>query len=189
MVQLVRPRQTARLALRGFELGDLDDLALIFADERVNRYLYSSPRDRAATREALERRLAFAADVEADNTLLVAVVLRGTSRLIGDFMLRWRADEHRQGEIGGSLHPDFHGHGYAGEVYRELLELAFVDYDLHRVVGRCDARNAASVRALEKAGLHREAHFVENEFVKGEWTDEIVLALRRSDWARGRAGR
>jgi RimJ/RimL family protein N-acetyltransferase len=101
-------------------------------------------------------------------------------------MLRWREDEHRQGEIGGSLHPDFHGQGYASEIYAALLELAFATYRLHRVVGRCDARNAASIRSLEKAGLTREAHFVENEFVKGEWTDEVVLTIRASQWATSR---
>jgi RimJ/RimL family protein N-acetyltransferase len=189
VVQLARPHQTARLTLRAFQLGDLDDLAVIFADEGVNRYLYSSPRDRTATREALERRVAISPEVEEENLLCVAIVLRETDHLIGDFMLRWRADEHRQGEIGGSLHPDFHGRGYASEVYDELLELAFVDYGLHRVVGRCDARNTASIRALEKAGLRREARFVENEFVKGEWTNEIVLALRRTEWELTRAAR
>jgi RimJ/RimL family protein N-acetyltransferase len=84
--------------------------------------------------------------------------------------------------MGGSLNPEFHGLGYAPEIYGALLELAFNRYDLHRVVGRCDGRNAPSIRSLEKAGLRQEAHFVENEFVKGEWTDEIVLAILRRDW-------
>jgi RimJ/RimL family protein N-acetyltransferase len=35
---------------------------------------------------------------------------------------------------------------------------------------------------LEKVGLQREAHLIENEFVKGEWTDEVVLAIRRNQW-------
>jgi RimJ/RimL family protein N-acetyltransferase len=33
-------------------------------------------------------------------------------------------------------------------------------------------------------GLREEAHFIENEFVKGEWTDEIVMAIRKSEWSR-----
>lgn len=104
-------------------------------------------------------------------------------------MLRWREDEHRQGEMGGSLSPEFHGLGYAPEIYGALLELAFTHHDLHRVVGRCDGRNAPSVRSLEKAGLRQEAHFVENEFVKGEWTDEIVLAILRRDWMVAKGSR
>jgi RimJ/RimL family protein N-acetyltransferase len=69
-------------------------------------------------------------------------------------------------------------------VYHELLEIGFENYQLHRIIGRSDGRNAASIRSLEKAGLHQEAHLVENEFVKGEWTDEVVLAIRREQWER-----
>jgi len=186
MVQLRQPRQTPRLTLRRFELGDLDDLALILANEDVNRYLYSAPRDRAEALEVLQRSLAPRDEKVDDNVLHVAVELRDTNRVIGDFMLRWHDNEHLQGEIGGSLHPDFHGQSFAGEIYEELLTIAFTQYGLRRVVGRCDARNVASVRSLEKVGLQQEAHFIENEFVKGEWTDEIVLAIRKSVWERRR---
>jgi RimJ/RimL family protein N-acetyltransferase len=27
-----------------------------------------------------------------------------------------------------------------------------------------------------------EARLIENEFVKGEWTDEVILAIRREQW-------
>jgi RimJ/RimL family protein N-acetyltransferase len=183
MVQLAQPVSTSRLTLRPFERDDLDTLALLFADTSVNRYLYSEPRDRDEAVATLERRLKQGEEVGDDNLLSVAVELRETSQLIGDFMLHWKEDVHRQGEMGGSLLPEHHGQGYASEIYVALIELAFSGYGLHRVVGRCDARNAPSIRSLEKAGLHREAHFIENEFVKGEWTDEIVLAIRASEWA------
>ncbi|MGC2168184.1 MAG: GNAT family protein [Acidimicrobiales bacterium] len=182
MVQLAQPIETARLILRPFEPSDLEDLAAIFADVSVNRYLYSEPRSREETASALDKRLGTGNHPDEDTILRVAIALGATNQLIGDFMLRWGEDAHRQGEIGGSLHPDVHGRGYASEVYGALLELAFTRYDQHRVCGRCDSRNGASVRSLEKAGLRQEAHFVENEFVKGEWTDEIVLAILQSEW-------
>ena len=182
MVQLLQPIVTTRLVLRCFTRDDLDDLAVIFHDESVNRYLYSVPRTREQTREALEKRITVDHATQAENILHIAIELRDAPRLIGDFMLRWHDDEHHQGEMGGSLNPEFQGQGYAPEIYAALLELAFTRYDLHRVIGRCDARNASSIRSLEKAGLRREAHFIENEFVKGEWTDEIILAILRRDW-------
>ncbi len=182
MVQLAQSIETPRLVLRSFVPRDLDDLASILADESVNRYLYSEPSTREETVKTLDKRLN-AADYPEESTILrIAVALPATNRLIGHFMLHWSDDVHRQGEIGGSLHPDVHGQGYASEVYGALLELAFTQYDLHRVCGRCDGRNSASVRSLQKAGLREEAHFVENEFVKGEWTDEIVLAILQSEW-------
>jgi RimJ/RimL family protein N-acetyltransferase len=54
---------------------------------------------------------------------------------------------------------------------------------LHRILGRLDARNAASAKLLERLGMRREAHIVENEFVKGEWTDELLYALLAREWA------
>ena len=165
-------------------LADLDDLALIFEREDVCRYLYWEPRDREETLAVLTRRLEQSETLEDDNVVNVSIERRGESGVIGDFMLHWKEDEHHQGEIGGTLHPDFHGRGFAAEIYEALLTLAFDVYRLHRVVGRCDARNTASIRSLEKAGLHQEARLIENEFVKGEWTDEVIMAIRRSEWER-----
>lgn len=182
MAQLRNPRQTNRLTLRSFVLADLDDLTALYSREDVNRYLYSEPKNKEQMRSVLEAKLTRPREIVDKNVMPVAVVLRDTNRLIGDFILRWNADQHRQGEIGGSLHPDFQGRGLAVETYAELLDIGFDEYNLHRIFGRCDGRNTASIRALEKVGLQREAHFIENEFVKGEWTDEVVLAIRRNQW-------
>ena len=40
---------------------------------------------------------------------------------------------------------------------------------------------------MERLGMRREAHLRENEFVKGEWTDELVYAMLSSEWKPGRA--
>jgi RimJ/RimL family protein N-acetyltransferase len=36
---------------------------------------------------------------------------------------------------------------------------------------------------LRKAGLRREAHLVQSEFIKGEGTEELIYAILRSEWA------
>ena len=48
--------------------------------------------------------------------------------------------------------------------------------------GRLDARNEASAGVLARLGMRREAHLRENEFVKGEWTDEFVFAITEDEW-------
>lgn len=187
MAHLLRTIETPRLLLRNFQATDLDRLAAILADESVNRYLYTLPRSRDEAETGLAQRMTLGSDDDEDQLLRVAVELTESHLLIGDFMLHWRRDDHRQGEFGGSLHPRYHGQGFAPEIYSALLEVAFEQHNLHRVFARCDARNTASVRSLEKAGLRHEAHFVENEFVKGEWTDEIVLAILQREWRARRA--
>jgi RimJ/RimL family protein N-acetyltransferase len=97
-------------------------------------------------------------------------------------VLQWVSQEHSQGEVGFIVHPDHQGHGYATEATRELLRIAFEDLKLHRVTGHLEPRNLASARVLEKLGMRREAHLVENEFVKGEWQSELVYAILDRDW-------
>jgi RimJ/RimL family protein N-acetyltransferase len=80
------------------------------------------------------------------------------------------------------VHPDHQGHGYATEATGLVLRLGFEELGLHRIVGRLDARNVASAGVLERLGMRREAHLRENEFVKGEWVDELVYAMLASEW-------
>jgi RimJ/RimL family protein N-acetyltransferase len=37
---------------------------------------------------------------------------------------------------------------------------------------------------MEALGMRREAHFVENEFVKKEWQSEVVYAILESEWRK-----
>ena len=60
--------------------------------------------------------------------------------------------------------------------------MAFETYDLHRVYGRCDARNVGSWRVLEKLGMRREAHFREHALFKGDWDEEFYYAILQREW-------
>jgi RimJ/RimL family protein N-acetyltransferase len=175
------PIATSRLLLRPFVLDDLDDLHAIQSRADVTRYLYWGERSRQETADALAKRTTMTALEKEGDILVLAVVLDGA--VIGDVNLAWRSREHRQGEFGFVFHPDQHGHGYAGEAAVEMLRLGFEGLRLHRIIGRADGRNRASARLMEKLGLRLEAHFVQNEIVKGEWTDEVVYAMLASEWA------
>ncbi len=65
--------------------------------------------------------------------------------------------------------------------------MGFQTLGLHRIVARCDARNVASARVMERLGMRREALLVENEMVKDEWTDELVYALLDREWRHRQA--
>ncbi len=119
---------------------------------------------------------------QESDRLNLAAVLAATGELVGDVSLIWRSSEHRQGEVGYIVDPAHGGNGYATEASRTLLRLGFEELALHRIVGRLDARNAPSARVLERLGMRREAHLLENEFVKGEWTDEVVYAMLEHEW-------
>jgi RimJ/RimL family protein N-acetyltransferase len=180
------PIRTERLLLRLYTEDDLADVYDIQSRPDVSRYLYWGVRDRAQARGSLAMKIAASGLREEGDNLTLAVVLPETGKVIGDVLLIWLSREHRQGEIGYIFHPDFGGRGYATEAAEVVLRLGFEAYGLHRVIGRIDGRNTASARVLERLGMRREAHLVQNELVKGEWTDEMVYAMLEDEW-RARA--
>jgi RimJ/RimL family protein N-acetyltransferase len=179
------PLETERLLLRPFGPDDFDALLAIHSRPDVARWLLWEPRNRDEVRSTLARKQTETTLARDGDTISLAVVLKGSSELIGDVILHLLSAEHRQAEIGFIIHPDHHGRGYATETGRVLLRLAFETFGMHRVVGCLEPRNAASARVLERLGMRREAHFVENEFVKGEWQSELVYAVLAREWRAG----
>jgi RimJ/RimL family protein N-acetyltransferase len=176
------PLETERLLLRPFEPGDLSALYEIHSDDNNARWLYNAARTREEVEELLQRKIAGASIRAEGEWLSAAAVLRAGGELVCDVSLLWASEQHRQGEIGFIAHPAHHGHGYATEAARPLLRFAFEALELHRVVGQLEARNVASARVLEKLGMRREAHLIENEWVKGEWQSELVYAMLAREW-------
>ena len=149
--------------------------------EDVTRWLYFEPPTEEQTRAWIDGILAR----PPETGTVLAVELRDTGELIGNVNVVVDPD-NRQGEIGFIFDPAHQGHGYATEAARALLDDAFERYGLHRVYGRLEPRNAASARVLEKLGMRREAHLIENEWVKGEWQSELVYAVLAREWRAGR---
>lgn len=182
-IQQILPIVTARLLLRPFALTDLDTFHRIRSRDDVARYLYEEPMMRAEAASALERRLDRTSLAAEDDALGLVVERRDTGEMIGDVGLFWASAQHRQGEIAFVFHPDQHGQGFAREASEAILRLGFENYGVRRIVGRCDARNTASSGLLTRLGMRQEAHFHQNEFVKGEWCDELVFAILAEEWA------
>jgi len=180
--ELREPIETSRLRLRPFVTGDLDALFSYQSRDDVTRYLLWGPRSRDEVRHGLELKIAATAIRSEGDFLALAAESVQTGEIVGDAVLGFVSQEHAHGEIGYIVHPDHHGLGYATEMARPLLRIAFEDLGLHRVTGALDARNAASARVLEKLGMRREAHLVENAFVKGEWQSELIYAILATEW-------
>ncbi len=176
------PIWTERLALRPWRHADLDRYHALRGDPEIARFLYDVPltRDEAADKLADLR----TEITETGTWINLAVEITATGQVAGDVGLCWRSDEHRRAEIGYAFLADQRGHGYATEAAAALVDLAFSDLGAHRVTGHLDSRNRESAGVLERLGMRREAHLKENEWVKGEWTDEDIYAVLVSEWRR-----
>jgi RimJ/RimL family protein N-acetyltransferase len=175
------PIETDRLLLRPITADDVDDLHSYQSIPEVCRYIPPEPRTREQILERIATTYHSTLD-EAGQYLNVAVERRADARVIGDIVLFWHSAEHKSGEIGYVFHPDVAGRGYATEACRPVLALAFDGLGLHRVTARIDARNGPSAALARRLGMRQEAHLVENEWFKGEWTDELDFAILASEW-------
>jgi RimJ/RimL family protein N-acetyltransferase len=178
------PIETERLLLRPIDpTNDLAAMHAYLSRADVCRYIPAVPlpRDRFAARLADPERTRTVLTAEGQRISL-AIVVQETGRLVGDIMLFWHSAEHRSGEVGYVVDPEFQGLGYATEAVRAMLAVGFDGVGLRRITGRIDARNPASGAVLRKAGMRQEAVLVENERFKGEWTTEIDFAILEREW-------
>src|SRR5215203_7322729 len=101
--------------------------------------------------------------------------------MIGHVALSVKADDHRQAEMGFTFARAQQGRGLAREAAEAVLDYAFGALGLHRVVAVADCENARSVALLERLGMRREGHFVENIWFKGAWGSEYLYALLQKE--------
>jgi len=179
------PIETEQMTIRAVLPDDGDDIHAIYADPEVSRYLYTEPLDLEASRRYAVERGDPVIAAEGDGVNLAAV-LRETGQVVSTLYIHLVSTTHAQGEVGYVVSPAHAGRGLASEGAAAMLAIGFDRWGLHRMVGRCDARNVASAAVLRKLGMREEARFRENEWVKGEWTDEQVFAMLAEEWTSAR---
>src|SRR5262249_1633676 len=183
--QPFRSIDSARLRLRRFRDTDLPIFLAYRNDPEVARY-----QDWESTSKD-EGRAFLAGQRDAQPGMpgqwfQFAIEPKATGLLSGDCGLKVRGDDPRQAEIGFTLARASQGQGYASEAVAAVLAYAFEVLGLYRIPATVDCQNAAAVRLLERLGLRREGHFLQNIWFKGRWGDEYLYAVLRDEWAQRR---
>lgn len=178
----VYPVRSARLLLRPLSAADVEALLTYRSLPEVCQYVPFTPMGPEDVLARLRGPWSCHALTQEGDALVLGAELADTGDLVGDVMLRWISAEHQCGELGYVLNPAHSGRGLATEAVHAVLHLAFDDFGLHRVMARLDARNTASARLAARLGMRQEAHLIENEWFKDEWTDELDFALLGREW-------
>ena len=182
---LALPLQSERLELRAFRTTDFAAYAAYHGRAEVYRFLYMP----APTGQALQDQFAAALAqpfAQDGDTLRLAVTRRADGALVGEVLLKIASRAALQAEVGYIFHPDFAGQGYATEAVAAMLGLGFDALGCHRIFARLDALNAGSVGVVERLGLRREAHLIQNDRFNGVWGDEYIYAMLGSEWSVAR---
>lgn len=178
--------ESERLILRRFRDSDLGPFVAYRNDPKVARYQSWDSYDEQDARTFI-REMESAQPGVPDEWFQFAIESKEMGLLIGDCALQVDGQESYRAEIGFTLAREHQGKGFASEAVSRLLDYAFEALELHRVVAITDCRNEPSWALLERVGLRREGHFLQNVWFKGEWSDEYLYAVLKDEWLKKRA--
>ena len=167
--------ETARLQIRPFVESDLDDLARIYADPEVMRYIPPGPLDRQATAEELAWHVA-GGEPDRPGYCLAAAILKDNGRLAGRCgLLAWTIDGADEVEIAYLVDRPHWGRGLGREMAAGLVDLGFNRRGHDRLIALVHPGNTASIRTAEGAGLSLE------RALEGEFAPFRLYAIGRGE--------
>jgi RimJ/RimL family protein N-acetyltransferase len=180
------PRPAGQLQLRPPTSEDLDQVLTWRNHPDVMRWLLRTEVDPDAYRKACldsaGKPNEHFAVADADGVIV------GTGSLdVSDAMGQTQGDAWRgaEGTLGYLIDPKHAGNGYATAIGRALLDLAFNELKLHRVTAGCFADNVASWRVMEKLGMRREQHGVQDSWhAELGWVDGYTYGILNDEWPR-----
>ena len=175
------PRTTERLVLRRFAAGDLLPFQSYRRDPEVGRYQGWSALDDDDAASFIAA-MAAASFVVPGEWFQIAVADRPTNRLVGDIGICLRVDVARTAEIGFSMAPAAQRRGLGTEAVTSALALLFDSGGVDQIEGITDARNARSIRLLERVGMRFDR--TQEALCKGEMCIERVYSIARNTWIR-----
>jgi len=173
--------ETPRLVLRQFKDEDLSAFLSYRNDPEVARYQSWHSITESQAKDFINEQKSIQTGIPGE-WFQFAIELKGTGVLIGDCGLKVNKEEPRQAEFGITLSLPYQGVGVASEAVACMLDYAFKILGLHRVIAITDCLNKSSVALMERLGMRREGHFIQNIWFKGAWGDEYLYAILQQEW-------
>ncbi|MFQ5947555.1 MAG: GNAT family N-acetyltransferase [Acidimicrobiia bacterium] len=101
---------------------------------------------------------------------------------LGNISVWFTSRRELTGEVGYWIRTDESGAGICTEAAARMLEVAFDELGLHRVVLRIGAGNRASERVAEKLGFIQEGILRQEVKVNGAWMDHSLWGLIEDEY-------
>ena len=169
---------TARLRLREQEPGDAEDANVYESDPDSVRFQNFDVMTLDDSREYIRTAIARANEIPRSTyDLAIVPTESGGARMIGRAGLQITNRELKEAMLWYVVSPTMRNRGFATEACARLLRFGFEELGLHRIFADIDPLNVPSRRLCEKLAMRKEAHFVENVFLKNRWCDTAIYAI------------
>ncbi|WP_051823864.1 GNAT family N-acetyltransferase [Clostridium sulfidigenes] len=172
--------ESDRLIFREVNPEDVEEIFKIYSDPEVAKYDWFTPINTKS--HALSIINCYKNEFESKEEITWGVARKNDDKIIGYCNLGSFDDASIRSEIGYGFNRDEWNKGYATEVIRVLVKFGFEVMNFNRIEATVTLGNEASVKALKKANFVQEGIFRERTIMKGEFVDDIVLAILKKDY-------
>jgi len=166
--------ETERLMLRQPTLADVKAIAAVVADKRVSINLRRVPHP-----YTLDDATGFVTTVAS--TIDTVFLIEHERTVIGLVGISW--EDENAPELGYCLGVDHWGKGYATEAARAVIDYAFEEYAIERLISGARVLNPASRHVLEKCGFQWTGVELHRFLALGSSTPVDCFKLDRAVWA------
>jgi len=147
--------ETDRLLFRHLEMGDLDELYILYDDPDIRRYFPEGILSYKETEEEIEWFLK--GHPEHPELGLWATIHKETNKFIGRCgLLPWVIDHRPEVEVAYLIAKEYWGKGLGTEAAQGILNYGFCQLHLSRMICLIERENVASIKVAEKIGMSFE---------------------------------
>ena len=164
--------QTSRLQLRSFSEEDYAQVFFLRSDKEVNKYI------KRVYPKKIEEAIAFVNKVQSSmkngENVNWAICQKEDPKMMGSICLWNFSSDHKTGEVGYDLHPDYQNMGYMNEAMKAVLRFGFEELQLDHIKAYTHHSNESSKKLLKNNGfvVLPDEKDVDNK-------DNIILSLSK----------
>ncbi len=172
--------ETPRLIIRDHVESDLEDLETLIGNKDNMMYIMDLyAKDKNAVMENLNTAMDAIAKPNRDKYFF-AIVEKASGSYVGE--IGFTLLDEGLAELGYFIKQPFWNLGIVTEAGKAVLEFAFCELGLHKMVTGCVKENGGSERVMIKLGFSKEGELKAHQLVQGEWKDRVIYGYLKNDY-------
>lgn len=169
------------VTVRELQMEDAENLAALFADPDVGRYIPPPP----SSGKDFTRFINWAHEQRLSGSVLCfAIVPDGCEAAVGVLQLHELQPPFQNVEWGFVLGKPYWGTGLFQRATEVLLRFAFDTIGVRRLEARAMAANARANAVLRRMGATEEGHLRQSFLLGGQYHDDVLWSILAADWRR-----
>lgn len=172
--------KTTRLTLRRLELTDAE---MMFGnwtgDDKVTRFLrWDAHKTIDDTKKMIQQ---WVDQYQHDSTYYWGIYLKD-GEMIGSIGITILSEYDFKGELGYKIGSRWWNQGYTSEAARAVIDYMFCNTDVERIASFSAIENPASIKVMEKVGMHHEGLLRHYYKTRDGFQDCALYGIIRKEW-------